>query len=396
MAGPRRQAPQRAESVRELHRDSRQGAPLSDTNVSLEVGDGRQIRVDSGAHADIVSRCEISDIGQLEDLLSEPTPAALRGLAAAPGDILLLGVAGKLGPSLARMARRATDLRGETRRIIGVSRFSDTGLADRLAADGIETIRGDLLDHAFVDSLPQEPNVIFMTGMKFGCEENAPLTWAMNTYLPALICRRFASSRIVAFSTGNVYGYTAVDGPGSTETDSPQPLGEYAMSCLGRERVFEYFSRTLGVPVCILRLNYAAELRYGVLVDLAQRVRNEQPIDLSMGFVNVIWQGDANAFALGSLADVDVPPRIVNVAGAERLSVRDVCEQFGRRFDKRVQFHGAEAKDALLSDSTPAFGRYGSPRVNANRLIDWTADWIERDGATFDKPTHYDVRDGKF
>jgi nucleoside-diphosphate-sugar epimerase len=332
---------------------------------------------------------------QLEAWLSEPTPEVIETLGRLPGDLVLLGVAGKMGPTLARMAKRASDAAGIRRRVIGVARFSDGG-QEPLEAHGIETIRCDLLDEDEVAGLPDAPNVIFMAGRKFGSTGDEPLTWAMNAYLPAIICRKYRHSRIAAFSTGNVYGLSALAGGGSRESDLLQPIGEYAMSCLARERLFAYFSRALNIPMAILRLNYACELRYGVLVDLAQRIARGEPIDLTMGHFNVIWQGDANAMTLRALAHVSTPPWVVNMTGPETLSVRDVCIRLGELLGKPVRFSGIESPEALLSNASIGLARLGPPRVSAAELTGHVADWIARGGRTLGKPTHFESRDGKF
>jgi nucleoside-diphosphate-sugar epimerase len=338
----------------------------------------------------------IPDVSHLEKLLSEPSGAAIEAVRRATGDILVLGVGGKMGPTLARMARRAADAAGVSVRVIGVSRFSSSGQQDALESHGIETIRCDLVDEDALARLPDAPNVIFMAGRKFGSTRDEPLTWAMNTHLPALVCRRYRTSRIVAFSTGNVYGLTPSGRGGSREEDPPNPAGEYAMSCLGRERMFEYFSRRHGTPVAILRLNYATEMRYGVLVDLARKVLRREPLDLTMGYFNVIWQADANAMALAALEHVSSPPLIVNVAGAEELSVRGTATELARLLDVDVSFTGREAPDALLSNGTRGRTLLGTPRVDAARLLTWTADWIRRGGESLDKPTHFESRAGRF
>ncbi len=261
---------------------------------------------------------------------------------------------------------------------------------------GVETIRADLLDRQQLASLPEAPNVVCMTGMKFGSSGQQPLTWAMNVYLPGMIAERFASSRIVAFSTGNVYPLVPLASGGSREEDELRPVGEYAITAMGRERIFSHFSAQLGFPLSIVRLNYANELRYGVLVDLARRVLAGEPIDLAMGNFNAIWQGDANAMALASLALASAPPFVFNLAGPEMLSVRRVCEQFGRLLDRPLQFVGREADDALLSNSQRAMQRFGYPRISAQQLIEWIADWVRRGGASLGKPTHFETRDGRF
>lgn len=336
------------------------------------------------------------DVDALEDRLSEPTDGVIEALAQVDGDIMILGAGGKMGPTLARMAERASRAARVSRRVIGVSRFSSEPEQFRLEAHGVETVRADLLEPSALEKLPDVPNVIFMAGMKFGTTGNEPLTWAMNTHLPAAVCQRFGRSRIVAFSTGNVYGMCPVTGGGSVETDRAEPDGEYAMSCLGRERIVEYFGRTLKLDAVILRLNYAVEMRYGVLLDLARQVRDGQTVDMSMGYVNAIWQGDANAMALAALRHATCPPLILNIAGPECLSVRAVCERFAKLMDRPARFASAEADDALLSNGTRAHDLIGPPRVGADQLIEWTARWVMRGGESLDRPTHFDVRDGSF
>ena len=338
----------------------------------------------------------VHDVAELESLLSNPSDAAVEALSRVSGDIMLLGVAGKIGPTLARMTRRGSQNAGVDRRIIGVSRFSTADTDRDLNAHDVETIQGDLLDPEFIARLPDVPNIIYLVGMKFGAAEDQARTWAVNTYLPSLICNRFRSSRIVALSTGNIYGYVPTGGQGSRETDEPNPVGEYAMSCVGRERIFEYFSRTLGIPVALIRLNYASELRYGVLVDLAQQVHAGNDIDVSMGYVNVIWQGDANAMILCALADTDSPPFYLNVASPEILGIRQVCEQLASLMGKNVCFTGTESPDALLANTEKGLGMYGQPKVNADQMTRWVAHWIGNGGPTLGKPTHFEARNGKF
>lgn len=338
----------------------------------------------------------IETVEQLDDLLSEPTPGTVDTMVRLEGDVMLLGVGGKMGPTLSRMVKCASEAAGVRRRVIGVARFSSGELAPQLEAHGIETIRCDLLDAAAVAKLPEVANVIYMAGMKFGATGNEATTWAMNSYLPAVICQRFCRSKIVAFSTGNVYGLVPVAGGGSRESDTPNPAGEYAMSCLGRERLFEYFSRSLRIPAALIRLNYACELRYGVLVDLAQRVWAGEPVDLTMGHFNVIWQGDANAMTLQAFDHVASPPLALNVTGPELLSVRAVCERFGQLMKKPAKFVGAESPTALLNNASRAFELFGRPRVSGDQLIQWVADWVLRGGRTLGKPTHFESRAGKF
>ncbi|MDB5310968.1 MAG: nucleoside-diphosphate-sugar epimerase [Gemmataceae bacterium] len=331
----------------------------------------------------------------LEEALSEPTPGVIETLARLPGDVILLGAAGKMGPSLARMARRATDAAGDRRRVIAVSRFSAGG-EEVFRAHGIETIRCDLLNETEVGSLPDAANVVYMPGRKFGSTGDEGSTWAINCYLPAVVCKKYDKSRIVAFSTGNVYPFTPPGYGGPTETDPPNPVGEYGMSALGRERMFEYFSRTLGIPVAIIRLNYACDLRYGVLVDLARKVFAGELVDVSMGYFNTIWQGDANAMTLRAFDNCSTPPRVFNVTGPEVVSVRAVCERFGERMGKRVRFTGTEAGTALLSNAAAGMAALGPLRMPTDQLIEWVADWVSRGGRLLNKPTHFEARDGKF
>ena len=338
----------------------------------------------------------IDNVERLEDLLSEPTLSAVEALGALDGDLIVLGVAGKMGPSLARMALRASQRAGIRRRVVGVARFSESVSEARLRAHGIETIRCDLLDPAQLDALPDAPNVVFMTGMKFGATGQEGRTWAMNCWLPGMVCRKYCRSRIVAFSTGNVYGLTPVARGGSVESDPLRPVGEYAQSCVGRERLFGYFSRTNDMPMSLLRLNYATEMRYGVLVDIAQRIRQRQPVDVTMGHVNVLWQADANAMALASFAHVSTPPMVLNLAGPELLSVRCVAEEFAQRFRRPLMVDGVESGDAFLSNAQLSHRLFGHPRVPAGQLMTWIADWLERGGETLGKPTHFEVRHGQY
>ncbi len=338
----------------------------------------------------------IRDVGHLDDLLSAPTDAALDAVRRCDGDFVVLGAAGKMGPSLARMLRRALDQLGRKDRVIAVSRFSSPSAEDALRHHGIQTIRADLLDQRQLDSLPDAPNVVYMAGMKFGSTNQEALTWAMNAYLPGMVCQRYRRSRIVAFSSGNVYGLTPVHAGGSVETDPLDPLGDYAMSVLGRERILEHFSRTLSIPFAIIRLNYAVEMRYGVLHDIAAKVFTGQPVDVSMGNANVIWQGDANAMSIAAFAHAATPPFVLNVAGPETISVRRVAETFAELFDKPLTVTGQETGTALLNNGQLGHRLYGYPRVPLQQILRWTAAWIRQGGQTLGKPTHFETRDGKF
>lgn len=336
------------------------------------------------------------DEEELEDALSAPTEAVVETLRQTTGDLLVLGVAGKMGPSLARMARRAFDCAGQHhRRVLGVARFTAGG-EETLHRYGIETHRADLLNEDDLARLPDMPLVLFLAGRKFGSTGDEPVTWAQNVLVPALVARRFRHSRIVALSTGNVYGLTPINGGGSRETDVPQPVGEYAQSCLGRERMFEHASTSAGTPVALIRLNYACDLRYGVLVDLAQHIRAGNPVDVSMAAFNTIWQGDANAMILQAFARTSVPTWLVNVTGPETLFVREVAQGLARRLKCQAKFTGTEADTALLSHAGRAFACWGKPRVSAETLMDWVVHWLRQGGRTWNKPTHFEVRDGRF
>jgi nucleoside-diphosphate-sugar epimerase len=338
----------------------------------------------------------IATVEGLEDLLSTPTPGAVEALAALEGDLVLLGAGGKMGPSLARMARRASDTAGVRRRVIAVSRFGSGDGDARLRGHGVETVRCDLLDPAGLAALPEAANVVWMAGFKFGVTGQEARAWALNSWLPGAVCQRYPSSRIVAFSTGNVYGMTPVAGGGSVQEDTPRPVGEYAQSCLGRERIIEHFSRMLGIPVVLLRLNYACELRYGVLADVARKVAAGEAIDLTMGHFNALWQADANAWALQAFACTSTPPRVLNLAGPELLSVRRVAEEFGRLLGRPAGFRGMESADGFLSNSQQAVRLFGYPRVGVRQMMEWIAHWVRIGGPSLDKPTHFEVRDGSF
>lgn len=338
----------------------------------------------------------IETVQALDDALSTPAPAVIDAMRDMQGDLILLGAGGKMGPTLARMAKRASDEAGVERRVIAASRFTDLSAESELRKHGVETVRCDLLDEEQVAVLPDAENVLFMTGMKFGTADNPSLTWAMNTYAPALVCQRYRESKMVAFSTGNVYGMTSVDSGGSRETDRLAPDGEYAMSALGRERTFEYFCRARAMPTSIVRLNYACELRYGVLIDIANWVWNETPVPLATGHVNVIWQRDANAITLRAFDRAATPPLVTNIAGVDTLSVRTLAQAFGERMDKAVRFDGEEADTAYLSNTDAMCERFGPPAMSVEHMLDWIADWVMRGGEQLGKPTHFEVRTGAF
>jgi len=340
---------------------------------------------------------KIKTESELEDLLSRPDEATASAIAALDGDLLILGASGKMGPSLARLARRAIDQAGVKKRVIAVARFTNDRLLSEFAAQGIEAIASDLLDRGSLDQLPDIENVIFMAARKFGTSGEEHLTWAMNTYLPGLVAERYRDSRIVTFSTGNVYPLRQLVDGGAVETTAVAPVGEYAQSALGRERMFEYGSMRWHTPVVILRLNYAVELRYGVLVDIGRSVFERRPIDLGMPRVNVIWQRDANSWCLRSFAHCQSPPLVLNITGPETLSVRELALEFGQHFGVEPTFvSSTEVSSALLSDVNKARGLFGSPTVRPKEMIEWIANWIRDGGAALNKPTHFQTRDGKF
>jgi nucleoside-diphosphate-sugar epimerase len=333
---------------------------------------------------------------QLEARLAAPNDADVASLRRLSGDIIILGAGGKMGPSLARRVKQAATAAGVPRRIIAVSRYSDPEARAELEREGIETVPCDLLDADEVAKLPECENVLFLAGRKFGSTERTDLTWAANTVVPVNVARRYQQSRIVVFSTGNVYPFVSADTGGAVETDLPAPRGEYAQSCLGRERVFEYFSREYGTPMLIFRLNYAVDLRYGVLVDIARRVYAGAPVDVTVAHFNTIWQGDANSYALRSLELCQSPPRVLNVTGAEIVAVRDAAAFFAQRFGRNVTFQGTESGQALLSNAALCEQLLGPPEVSLTELMEWVAHWIERGGPLLNKPTKFEVADGRF
>lgn len=332
----------------------------------------------------------------LDEVLSTPHEDDVEAIRDLDGDLILLGVAGKMGPTLALRARKAADAAGTRKRVIGVSRFSSAKARKLLDDAGVETVEADLLDPDKVTRLPDAKNVVFLAGRKFGSTGDAALTWAMNTHVPALICERFKESRIVAFSSGNVYPFLPVSSGGATERTPPEPVGEYAQSVLGRERTFEYFCNRYGTPMVLLRLNYAVELRYGVLLDIGTAVWERRPVDLRMGAVNVIWQGDANSVGLRAFPFCSAPATVLNLTGPETLSVRHVALEFGHHFGIDPEFEGAESGNALLNNAAQCHRKFGYPSVSPAELIEWTANWIRGGGSTLGKPTHFETRDGRF
>jgi nucleoside-diphosphate-sugar epimerase len=334
---------------------------------------------------------------RLDELLSRPTPAAVDALRRCPGDVVVLGAGGKMGPTLARLVRRCVDEQDAgARRVVAVSRWSDAAAERALQAWGVETVRADLTDRAAMADLPDAPNVVFMAGQKFGTAGRPEATWAMNVLVPDHCAERYLASRIVAFSTGNVYPLTPVASGGSREDDALAPVGEYAASCVGRERVLAWHAARHGTRIAIVRLNYAIALRYGVLTDLALRVWRGEPVALAMGHVNVVWQGDANALAVAALAHAASPPFVVNLTGGEALSVRTLATALGERLGRAPVFDGEEAPDALLSDTTRMRETLGPAETTLDEMLDWTAAWVQGGGELLGKPTKFERRDGAF
>jgi nucleoside-diphosphate-sugar epimerase len=331
-------------------------------------------------------------IDELDEFMSRPSAALVADLAAVPGDIAIVGVGGKMGPTVARMAKRACP----DRRVIGIARFSEPGLEAYLARHGIETHKADLLDRDAIAPLPRVPNVIFMAGRKFGSTGSEDATWAMNAYVPGLVAEHFAGSRIVAYSTICVYPFAPIAHGGPIEDDPIGPPGEYAMSCVGRERIFQFFSRRHHSPGMLIRLSYAIDMRYGVLHDVADKVLRGETIDLAMGHVNVIWQGDANSVCLRSFALCSSPARILNLTGLETLAVRTIAARFGSIFGVEPILEGEEAPTALLSNASECARLLGPPETSLDEMLSRVAHWISIGGATYNKPTHFEARDGRF
>ncbi len=338
----------------------------------------------------------ISSEEQLDTFLAEPYPETVKMMRNLKGDIMILGVAGKMGPSLARLASNATNEAGIDRSIFGVSRFSNSGVQDQLESWGVETIQCDLANYGELAALPDAENVIFMAGKKFGSVGSEPETWLLNTLVPGYVAKRFQKSRIVVFSTGCVYDLVSRETGGSKESDPPGPIGEYANSCLGRERIFEYLSGQSNTPGLLFRLNYAIDLRYGVLLDIAQSVYENREIDITVDDVNIIWQGDANNRALLSLAHTSVPPAVLNVTGPEIISVTKVAREFGRIFNKDVRLSGTPINRSYLSNASQSIRLFGEPRISVDRMVHWTAEWIRCGGYVYGKPTMFQITDGNY
>ncbi len=332
----------------------------------------------------------------LTNVLSKPYSTDVAFARQLDGDVIVLGAGGKMGPTLVARIARAFDEAGSRHNVLAASRFSDEDSLREIEKSGAEPIRADLLDDDALFDLPDCPNVIYLVGMKFGASGQRPLTWALNSYLPGRVASRFRDARIVALSTGNVYPKVPIESGGCREDVEPDPIGEYAQSCLGRERIFQHFSGRNGTRMCLVRLNYAVEARYGVLLDIATKVRNGEPISLEMGYVNTIWQGDANSVCFRALEICESPANVLNLTGPERLSVRSLAEKFGGRFGVAPNVQGREQSTAFLNDASKCHTLFGEPRVAPDQVIEMVASWLEAGGATLGKPTKFEVRDGAF
>ena len=339
---------------------------------------------------------QIKNIQELDDFLTQPSKELIKSLRKISGDLMILGAGGKMGISLAILAKRALVESGSDKKVYAVSIYTDEIGPEELRRNGVEVISCDLLNDKELQSLPDVENIIYMVGMKFGTIGQEATTWVINSYLPGVVCNRFKNSRIVLFSTGNVYPFVSVKSKGCKETDTVGPVGEYAQSALGRERIFEYFAQKNNISGLIFRLNYAIDLRYGVLLDIAQKVFSQQPIYLEMGYANMIWQGSANEIALRCLEHVQSPPTILNVTSNEVYSIREIANRFGKIFNLNPVFEGRETETALLSDATKSCEMFGKPAVDLEDMIRWIVHWIQSDGQTINKPTHFETRDGKY
>jgi nucleoside-diphosphate-sugar epimerase len=338
----------------------------------------------------------IANESALDELLTNPTPGLIAFVRSVSGPLVIVGASGKMGPSLAALAKRAALRAGVALDVIAVARFTDPSAREWLERSDVRTVACDLLDRRAVDELPDAGDVIYMAGRKFGTAGDPSLTWIMNSLAPINTLERYGSSRIVALSTGTVYALAGVESGGSVEDDVPEPIGDYANACLGRERIFEYYAAHRGVRVCLIRLNYAVEMRYGVIVDIAQKIVRGEPVDVTMGYFNCIWQRDANELCIRAHDAASAPAKILNLTGPETLSVRETALRLGELMDRPVTIVGTESPRAYLNNATRAFERFGRPEVDVDSIIHWTADWVSRGGATHGKPTHFEVSDGRY
>jgi nucleoside-diphosphate-sugar epimerase len=333
---------------------------------------------------------------ELDEVLTRPRPVLVDFIKTLNSPLVILGAGGKMGPTLAWLARRAAEAAGHTLDVFAVSRFTDEPARRWLESRGVRTLCTDLLDREALKRLPEAADVVYLVGRKFGTAQDAARTWAVNTLVPAYVAERFPRARMVVLSTGNVYPLVPVASGGSVESDALTPLGEYGNAAVARERLFEFFAQQYGTPICILRLNYAVDLRYGVLVDIARKVHAGETVNVATGYVNCIWQGDANEMILRSLALAQTPPQVLNLTGSVVLSVRGLALRFGELLGQTVHFTGTEADTALLSNTARACALLGPPPTALEKVMCWTAHWVKSGGRLFDKPTHFEVRDGSY
>jgi len=338
----------------------------------------------------------MTDLLQRYHQLLQPSAALVADMVKLTGDILILGAGGKMGPALATLAKQAVDASGKPRKVIAVSRFTDEAARDSLNVIGVETISADLQNEQDLNNLPLAENVLYLAGTKFGTKGREWATWAMNAYLPGRVAEKYRHSRIVVFSSGNIYPFTPVADGGADEAIAAQPVGEYAQSVLGRERIFQHFSYQYNTPILIYRLNYANDVSYGVLLEIAKAVNVGQPVNLAMGNVNVIWQGDANDMALRSLLHCSTPPKLLNITGPETVSVKWAATQFAKLLHKPVSFTGEPHSTALLNNAAASFGLFGYPQVTLTQMMQLIADWLLQGGATINKETHFQEREGQY
>ncbi len=339
---------------------------------------------------------KIRTVDELDEALSRPSAALCDAVGQLRSPVVVLGASGKMGPSLCWLLRRAAESAGRDLEIVAASRFSNPATQKWLEARRIRTATVDLLERGSLAPLPDSLNVLYLVGVKFGTADNPALTWAVNTLVPANVAERYPRARLVALSTGNVYPFVPVESGGATEALAPAPVGEYAGAALARERIFQYFANRNGTKLALLRLNYAVELRYGVLRDIAQRVWDGKPLDLAMGYLNCIWQGDANEMILRSFALTSNPPALYNLTGPATLSVRELGREFSQLLERPFPGVGIEAPTALLSNSTRLCRALGLPAMDLRQVMEWIADWVRSGGGSLGKATHFEVRDGQY
>ncbi len=333
---------------------------------------------------------------ELIDVMTRPRPVLVEFMRTLTSPLVILGAGGKMGPTLAILARRAADAAGHPLEVVAVSRYSDPRARAFLETHGVRTLSADLMDRAAFAGLPDTDNLLYLVGLKFGTSSDPARTWATNTLVPAYAAERFSRARIVALSTGNVYPLVPVDGSGSDEGDPLTPLGEYSNACVARERVFEYFSSIYATPMVLLRLSFALDLRYGVLVDIASKVWLEEPVSVGMSHLNGIWQGDANEMIIRALALAAVPATPINLVGGQHFSVRETARRFGEMMGKPVRFSGTDSQTAFLSNNARLRATLGEPPTSVETVMQWVADWVMSSGALLNKPTHFEVRDGGY